>query len=69
MLLFGLSVCVRSYETDGRSPSAVLHGRSRAYWPFKLTRQENKYILSIIEYYRKYGGVIALPNQEAETVV
>ncbi len=37
--------------------------------PLKLTRQGNKYILSIIDYYTKYAEAIALPNQEAETVV
>jgi hypothetical protein len=35
----------------------------------KLTRQGNKYIFSIIDYYTKYAEAIALPNQEAETVV
>ena len=37
--------------------------------PLKLTRQGNKYILSIIDYYTKYAEAIALPNQGAETVV
>ena len=37
--------------------------------PLKLTRQGNKYILSIIDYYTKYAEAVALPNQEAETVV
>lgn len=37
--------------------------------PLKLTRQGNKYILTIIDYYTKYAEAIALPNQEAETVV
>ena len=32
--------------------------------PLKLTRQGNKYILSIIDYYTKYAEAIALPNQE-----
>ena len=37
--------------------------------PLKLIRQGNKYILTIIDYYTKYAEAIALPNQEAETVV
>ncbi len=37
--------------------------------PLKLTRQGNKYILSIIDYYTNYTEAIALPNQEAEKVV
>ena len=37
--------------------------------PLKLTRQGNKYILSIVDYYTKYAEAVALPNQEAETVV
>ena len=37
--------------------------------PLKLTRQGNKYILPIIDYYMKYAEAIALPNQGAETVV
>ena len=37
--------------------------------PLKLTRQGNKYILTVIDYYTKYAEAIALPNQEAETVV
>ena len=34
-----------------------------------MTRQGNKYILTIIDYYTKYAEATALPNQEAETVV
>ena len=37
--------------------------------PLKTTRQGNKYILTIIDYYTKYAEAEALPNQEAETVV
>ena len=37
--------------------------------PLKLTRQGNKYILPIIDYYMKYAEAVALSNQEAETVV
>ena len=37
--------------------------------PLKLTRRGNRYILSVIDYYTKYGEAVPLPNQEAETVV
>ena len=37
--------------------------------PLKTTRQGNKYILTVIDYYTKYAEAEALPNQEAETVV
>ena len=37
--------------------------------PLKLNRQDNKYILTIIDYYMKYAEAIALPNQESKIVV
>ena len=37
--------------------------------PLKTTRQGNKYILTVIDYYTKYAEAEALPNQEAVTVV
>ena len=37
--------------------------------PLKITRRGNRYILSIIDYYTKYGEAVALPYQETETVI
>ncbi len=37
--------------------------------PLKLTRQGNRYILSIINYYTKYAEAIDLLNLEDETNV
>ncbi len=37
--------------------------------PLKTTRQGNRYILSVIDYYTKYAEAEPLPNQEAATVV
>ena len=37
--------------------------------PLKTSKQGNRYILSVIDYYTKYAEAEALPNQEASTVV